>query len=503
MPAPITLRVNGATRTVTVEPDTPLLYVLRNDLELNGAKYGCGQAQCGACSVLLDGKEIRSCVTPVSAAKGAITTIEGLGTAEKPGKLQEAFIMEQACQCGFCGNGMVIAAQALLSVKPKPTEADIKQALNGHLCRCGSHNRIVKAVRRASGRCGMSADLSRREFLKAGAALTVGIALAPEVLAQAAGGAPQLPGSLNNNRMLASWLRVNANGTVTVFTGKIELGQGIATAIAQIAADELDVDYKRIEMVTGDTSRTPDEGVTAGSLSMQMSGTAVRFACAEARELLIGAAAAKLGVAAAELKVADGTVTGPGGRQATYWEVTDAAMLRREATAKAKLKPAVRVQVRRPEPQAPRHPAQVHRQARLRAGSAPAGHGARTHRARTLAARGDRQRRDGKREEAAGRDRGGARRQLPRRGRATRGAGDQGARVPARVDRVADARGRHHAGGYVQSARAGPAGHGLGGEPEEGGRRPRGGEARLGAVHQALSVARIDRPVVRGGASRQ
>src|SRR5512137_2817516 len=104
MPATYTLRVNGATRSVTVEPDTPLLYVLRNDLELNGAKYGCGQAQCGACSVLMDGKEIRSCSTPVSAAKGAITTIEGLGTPEKPGKLQQAFIMEQACQCGFCGN---------------------------------------------------------------------------------------------------------------------------------------------------------------------------------------------------------------------------------------------------------------------------------------------------------------------------------------------------------------------------------------------------------------
>jgi len=187
----------------------------------------------------------------------------------------------------------------------------------------------------------MSAELdtSRREFLKTGAALTVGIALAPEtVLGQAAAPA-RLPGSLNNNRMLAAWLRVNPNGTVTVFTGKIELGQGIATAIAQIAADELDVDYKRIEMVTGDTSRTPDEGVTAGSQSMEQSGTAVRFACAEARELLLGAAAAKLGVPAGELKVADGTITGPGGKQATYWDVTSAAMLQREATAKAKPKP--------------------------------------------------------------------------------------------------------------------------------------------------------------------
>jgi len=152
MPATYTLRVNGSTRSVTVEPDTPLLYLLRNDLELNGAKFGCGLAQCGACAVLLDGREIRSCATPVSAAaKGAITTIEGLGTPEKPGALQAAFIQEQACQCGFCGNGMVIAAQALLNRNAKPTEADIKRALDGHLCRCGSHNRIVKAVRRASG----------------------------------------------------------------------------------------------------------------------------------------------------------------------------------------------------------------------------------------------------------------------------------------------------------------------------------------------------------------
>jgi CO/xanthine dehydrogenase Mo-binding subunit len=182
-------------------------------------------------------------------------------------------------------------------------------------------------------------DSSRREFLKSGVALVVGIALAPEsVLGQAAGAPAPLPGSLNTNRMLSSWLRVNPGGTVTVFTGKIELGQGIATALAQIAADELDVDYRRIEMVTGDTSRTPNEGVTAGSLSMEQSGTAVRFACAEARELLLDAAAARLGVTPAEMKVADGTVTASGGKQATYWELTSEAMLRREASAKAKPK---------------------------------------------------------------------------------------------------------------------------------------------------------------------
>ena len=115
------LRVNGETRKVTVEPDVPLLYVLRNDLELNGPRYGCGEAQCGACTVLIDGKAVRSCVTPVSAAaKARISTIEGLGTAEQPHPLQRAFIEEQACQCGFCGNGMVMSAKALLDRNPGP-----------------------------------------------------------------------------------------------------------------------------------------------------------------------------------------------------------------------------------------------------------------------------------------------------------------------------------------------------------------------------------------------
>jgi nicotinate dehydrogenase subunit A len=152
MPTLFTLRVNGNACSVRVEPDTPLLYVLRNDLKLNGAKFGCGQAQCGACSVLIDGRERRSCVYPVRAAsKGSITTIEGLGTAQNPSALQRAFIHEQACQCGYCSNGMIMAAQALLMRNRKPSEAEVKQALEGHLCRCGAHNRIVRAVLRAAG----------------------------------------------------------------------------------------------------------------------------------------------------------------------------------------------------------------------------------------------------------------------------------------------------------------------------------------------------------------
>jgi nicotinate dehydrogenase subunit A len=148
--AKYTLRVNGAQRDVTVEGDTPLLYVLRNDLELNGPKFGCGLAQCGACTVLIDGKATRSCVTPVSAVKGAVETIEGLGTEESLHPIQKAFIEEQACQCGYCGNGMVMAAKALLASNPRPTNEAIRKALNGHLCRCASHNRIVRAIQKAA-----------------------------------------------------------------------------------------------------------------------------------------------------------------------------------------------------------------------------------------------------------------------------------------------------------------------------------------------------------------
>jgi nicotinate dehydrogenase subunit A len=146
-----TLRVNGASRTVRTDADTPLLYVLRNDLELNGPKFGCGQAQCGACTVHVDGRATRSCVTPVSSMAGkTITTLEGIGTLDKLHPLQKAFLDEQAAQCGFCTNGMIMSAKALLDSNPKPSDAQIKNALTGNLCRCGTHNRIVRAVQRAA-----------------------------------------------------------------------------------------------------------------------------------------------------------------------------------------------------------------------------------------------------------------------------------------------------------------------------------------------------------------
>jgi nicotinate dehydrogenase subunit A len=147
----INLNVNGVPRSVTAEPDTPLLYVLRNDFELNGAKYGCGLAQCGACTVLIDGRAVRSCVTPISALeKSEITTIEGLGTIDKPHALQQAIIEDQAAQCGYCTNGMIMSAKELLDRNPRPSEPDVRAALAGNLCRCGTHNRIIRAVLRAA-----------------------------------------------------------------------------------------------------------------------------------------------------------------------------------------------------------------------------------------------------------------------------------------------------------------------------------------------------------------
>ena len=147
----LTLDVNGALRTVPAAPDTPLLYVLRNDLALNAAKYGCGFGQCGACTVVVDGEAVRSCTTQASAVVGKkIVTLEALGTAERPDALQKAFIREQAAQCGYCVAGMVMSAKALLDRNPRPTEAQVRDALAGNLCRCGTHNRIVRAVLRAA-----------------------------------------------------------------------------------------------------------------------------------------------------------------------------------------------------------------------------------------------------------------------------------------------------------------------------------------------------------------
>jgi nicotinate dehydrogenase subunit A len=147
----VKLNVNGRAHEIDADPDTPLLYVLRDDLQLNAAKYGCGLGQCGACTVMVDGKAVFSCVTPVLLLEGKqVTTLEGLGTIENPAPIQRAFMEEQAAQCGYCIAGMMMRAQALLQANPRATDEDIRAHLQPNLCRCGTHMRILRAVRRAA-----------------------------------------------------------------------------------------------------------------------------------------------------------------------------------------------------------------------------------------------------------------------------------------------------------------------------------------------------------------
>jgi aerobic-type carbon monoxide dehydrogenase small subunit (CoxS/CutS family) len=145
----IALKVNGRSHTVDVEPDTPLLYVLRNDLSLQGPRFGCGLGQCGACTVIMNGTAVRSCVMPVSAAKSEITTLEGLAPNGKLHPLQQAWIDEQVPQCGFCQNGQILTAKAMLDKNPHPTDAQIRETMNGTLCRCMSYYRVQAAIKRA------------------------------------------------------------------------------------------------------------------------------------------------------------------------------------------------------------------------------------------------------------------------------------------------------------------------------------------------------------------
>ena len=148
---PVKINVNGADHWVVAEPNTPLLYILRNDLKLMGTRYGCGLGQCGSCSVIIEGRKASSCDTPLWAAVGKrVTTIEGLGTSEQLHPLQTAIIDEQAAQCGYCVNGIIISAKVLLDGNPDPTEDEIRQALDGNLCRCGTHNRLVRAIQRVA-----------------------------------------------------------------------------------------------------------------------------------------------------------------------------------------------------------------------------------------------------------------------------------------------------------------------------------------------------------------
>ena len=344
------LTVNGAERSVTCEPDTPLLDVLRHDLGLAGPRFGCGMGLCGACFVLIEGRARASCDLPVSALDGRVTTVEGLpGDGGRLHPVQQAFIDEQAAQCGYCTSGMVMAAAGLLRDRPAPAEQEVREALDGNLCRCGTHGRIIRAVLTAAGRmsggpavvpCPPAGQVLASQVPAGGTQPGQGPVLAPPSGSPsplvAESGVPSsvspLPADLAANPVLARWLDFSRDGEVTIRIGKVEYGQGIWTALAQVAAEELQVTLARVRVAPVSTSTSPDEGVTAGSRSVQDSGSALRQACAQARDLLLAAAATKIGVAHATLAVADGQIrTADGPTGLSYWTVAQPGILDRPA----------------------------------------------------------------------------------------------------------------------------------------------------------------------------
>ena len=353
------LTVNGAERSVTCEPDTPLLDVLRHDVGLAGPKFGCGVGLCGACLVLVEGRARASCDLPVSAVGGPVTTVEGLADGGRLHPVQQAFIDEQAAQCGYCTSGMVVAAAGLLRECPAPAEREVREALEGNLCRCGTHGRIIRAVQKAAGRMSggqavppwpPAADVLVSQVPAGGTPAGEGPVLAPTSGSPgspgplvAESGVPSsvsaLPADLAANPVLARWLDFSRDGEVTIRTGKVEYGQGIWTALAQVAAEELQVRMARVRVASVSTSSSPNEGVTAGSLSVKESGSALRQVCAQARNLLLAAAATRLGVTETELTVADGQILADGPTGLSYWTLTRPGMLDRPADVPAPSRP--------------------------------------------------------------------------------------------------------------------------------------------------------------------
>jgi nicotinate dehydrogenase subunit B len=351
------LTVNRVGCGVTCEPDTTLLDVLRHDLGLAGPRFGCGMRVCGTCFVLVDGRVRASCDLPVSTVVGPITTVEGLAADGALHPVQQAFIDEQAAQCGYCTSGMLMAAVGLLRERPAPTEWEVRKALDGNLCRCGTYGRIVRAILTAAERMsGDQAEVPRSDSADVvvgrvparGTQPIEGPGLAPgsgsprPLVAESGvpSNASPLPADLAANPVLARWLDFRRNGEVVIRTGKVEYGQGIWTALAQVAAEELQVALTQVRVASVSTRDSPDEGVTAGSLSVQDGGSALRQACAQARGLLLDAAATRLGVSHAALDVADGEVQatdGPTGM--SYWTLVQTGMLERPADVPAPSRP--------------------------------------------------------------------------------------------------------------------------------------------------------------------
>ena len=342
----IKFTVNQRVREVEAAPDTPLLYVLINDLELHGPRFGCGLAQCGSCSVLADGVEIRSCVTPIGKVAGkSITTFEGLptlyaeqrklATVPELHPLQQAVIDEQATamrillqRAGHESGGTALenagaerTANSHRDERASLPVRDLSAVHEGHSA-CGAQDNFG-INQRAARRWTMSnhdsgTGLQRRTFLKAGGALIIGAAVAPELLAQEgqAGGVPINAASgaafsafEPDPNQIDSWIAIHADNTATIFIGHHELGQGISTTLLQIAAEELDLDMAQVKSIPLETGKTPNQGGTYASSGIARGGPRIRLAAAEGRQALLKLASARLGTPIEKLTVTSGVVS--------------------------------------------------------------------------------------------------------------------------------------------------------------------------------------------------
>jgi CO/xanthine dehydrogenase Mo-binding subunit/aerobic-type carbon monoxide dehydrogenase small subunit (CoxS/CutS family) len=305
-----TFTVNGDRHEWDGGSEATLLDVLRGRLGLMGTRFGCGLGQCGACFVLLDGNPVASCDTPLWSVDGRrVVTVEGLADGASLHPVQQAVLREQAAQCGYCVSGILVSAAALLEKNPHPDEPAVVAALDRNLCRCGAHGRLIRAILGATDQAACEPRPAEP--------------IPPAPASEPRPAEPRLPVALPKNLAanprLGHWVGVAPNGTVTVRVGKVELGQGITTALAQLAADELDVDLARVRMRPAATDEGPNEGTTAGSMSIADSGAALRQACAEVRAAFVAHAVATLDLDASTVTVCDGVIRDAAGRRTTTY----------------------------------------------------------------------------------------------------------------------------------------------------------------------------------------
>ena len=350
-PAAVAVVVNARRHPLGASSESSLLSLLREDLGLVGAKYGCGEGVCGACTVLLDGEPVRSCVVPAEVAAGrSVTTVEGLAADGFLHPVQQAFLEAGAAQCGYCTPGMILSTVALLRGNPDPPDAEIVARLDGNICRCCAYPSIVRAVRRAvelgndrttqrvSAAAAPGPDFARpvRPWSSLPLAERDYFSLLQDGLVVVAGRPTSPPGWSTCSE---SWLHLGTDGSVTGFSGKVDVGQGSSTAMAALIAEELRLPVGTVQLVLGDTDLCPYDFGTFGSRTLPDAAPLLARAAAAARGILVGIASARWGLAAAELEAVDGIVRCEDGRHASYGELLEGRQLIEAAAPEVELTP--------------------------------------------------------------------------------------------------------------------------------------------------------------------